>query len=468
MFDPIAKERLKGFYMGKLYPLFVCAMVLVGYLLGIEVFLLPIVVLVACLSFWVCDSIRPIFAPLCTFVYAFSNKNSLFGEVSSDYYVTGWRIVALVLLAIIVLISLIAFVTRTQIFSKMTVRKTPLLIPLLLLSAAFLLNGIGSGRWVVNNLVYASFQVIAFLLVFVLFYHGFSDEESAEELGDYFSYMTLLISLLLIAEMAALYLGDPGVIENGEIMKMKIVFGWGICNNAGTYISVLIPMNFYGATRSKHPIVYVLVATATYVAAVLTMSRNALLCSSIAFLACLIGFSLFGKRRKFFAYTCLSILLAAGVAFITYNEQILTALSSYSKQGLSDSGRFKIWQEGITRFLEAPLFGNGFRGGLETGTLTATFIPAMAHNTVVQLLTGMGIFGFASYSYYRLCTLKAFFCRPSLLKTMLGASMLVLLVGSLLDNFLFHIQPVFYYSIAMAIVYRHVDEEIPWRCLIKD
>jgi hypothetical protein len=51
---------------------------------------------------------------------------------------------------------------------------------------------------------------------------------------------------------------------------------------------------------------------------------------------------------------------------------------------------------------------------------------------------------------------------------MLGASMLVLLVGSLLDNFLFHIQPVFYYSIAMAIVYRHVDEEIPWRCLIKD
>ena len=51
---------------------------------------------------------------------------------------------------------------------------------------------------------------------------------------------------------------------------------------------------------------------------------------------------------------------------------------------------------------------------------------------------------------------------------MMGASMLVLLLGGLLDNFVFHIQPVFYYSVAMAIVYRSVGEEWSFSPILKE
>ena len=49
------------------------------------------------------------------------------------------------------------------------------------------------------------------------------------------------------------------------------------------------------------------------------------------------------------------------------------------------------------------------------------------------------------------------------MKTMLAYGALVLLLESLLDNFLFHIHPVFHYSIALAIAARASDSERLWR-----
>lgn len=462
------KEKLNDFYMGRLYPAIVCAFVLFGFIYSKEQIFIPIIVLMACVAFWVCRSVKPLITPLCTFIYSLSNNNAIFGDEASNYYFTGWRMVALVLLAIFAATSIVAFVVRSGIISKMLVKKTPLLFPLILLSASFLSSGLLSDRWVVTDLLYGSFQVLSFLVVYVLFYHGFSDEEGALDLGDYFSYVTLLMSLVLIVEMVWLYTCGEGVVVDGEIVKSKIIFGWGSCNNAGVYLAMLIPMNFYGAYRSRLPIVHFLVAAATYVCVILTLSRNALLCATLVYISCLVGFALFEKKRhkKFFSYGAIAIALCVCVVYVVYREPLLLALSSYAEQGVSDSGRFEIWQKSVLAFLENPIFGNGFYQGLETGDVKATFIPAMAHNTVFQLLSGMGIVGFSSYAIYRIASLRAFFVRPELMKTMLGAAMLVLLFESMFDNFIFQIHPVFYYSIAMAITYRRHNEAVSWRPLI--
>ena len=452
-------SKIKYFFMGKLYPLLVCAMVFLGYRYGVEVFLLPIVVMLACVALWTCNSIRPLMAPLLTFLFAFSNENSMFGEVESDYYLTGWRIVAFAVLIVFTAVSLAVFIKRQKYVQKFRYRETPLLISLLLLSGAFMLNGARAEAWEIGNLIYGGLQVVAFLLIYVLFYHGFSESESADELGDYFSYLTMLITLLLAAEMVTLFTTVPGVIEEGEIIKSKIVFGWGICNNAGYYISVLIPMNFYGAYRSKLPIVQFLVATVAFVSAVLTLSRNALLWSALIYSFCLICLMFFGRKKRFFRYAALALVLCFGVLFVVFQEAIMTALTNYALQGTSDSGRYEVWREAWERFLEQPIFGNGFHAKPLTENVTASFIPSMAHNTVFQLLFSMGIVGLAAYVLYRARTLMFFMRRPSLLKTMLGASMAVLVGMSLLDNFMFHIQPLFYYSMAMVIVCKKDRED---------
>ena len=83
----------------------------------------------------------------------------------------------------------------------------------------------------------------------------------------------------------------------------------------------------------------------------------------------------------------------------------------------------------------------------------------MSHNTVAQFLGAMGVFGLLAYGFYRICSFRPFFKKPSYLKTMLGGAMLTVLGGSLLDNFIFNILPMFMYAVLFAIVYKLESED---------
>ena len=453
-------RKTNEFYMGRLYPVIVCLLICVGQITAKEHITIPINVLLACGALLVCSSIRPIITILCAFVYSLSRENAFFGSSSSDFFFTGWRVVAFWVLLTVVVVSFISFFRRNSFFKRVGLGKTPLLLPLILLCAAFLLNGVRSGEWVSGSLLYGFLQVVAYGFVFVIFYHGFSDEESSQELADYFAYVGVLISLVLIAEMAAVYITN-GVFIDGVIHRENIKFGWGIGNTAGIYLNLLVPLGFYATYRSRRlAIPYFIVTTLTYAAAIFTISRNALLFGTASYFIILLIFCFVGEKKKFFRIWALIIVAAAAVAFALYHDQILTAFKSYVDRGMDDSSRFSIWQTAWERFKENPIFGNGFRGLLFESGSAVSFIPIMSHNTVFQILFSMGLVGFCSYALYRLCTLAPFFKRPSIMKCMLGALILVILGESLLDNFVFHIQPMFYYSIALAIVYRSHKHDV--------
>ena len=83
----------------------------------------------------------------------------------------------------------------------------------------------------------------------------------------------------------------------------------------------------------------------------------------------------------------------------------------------------------------------------------------MAHNTVFEILSAMGICGIIAYAWYRGESAKIFFSRPCLAKTMLGLSISVFLLGGLLDNFVFNIHPPLYYVVALSIALR-IDRKV--------
>ena len=83
----------------------------------------------------------------------------------------------------------------------------------------------------------------------------------------------------------------------------------------------------------------------------------------------------------------------------------------------------------------------------------------MAHNTFFQLLGSLGIVGLLAYGFYRFCSIRPFIKRPTYRKTMIGVAMLTVLGGSLLDNFVFYMLPMFNYAVLFAILYKLVEEE---------
>ena len=188
------------------------------------------------------------------------------------------------------------------------------------------------------------------------------------------------------------------------------------------------------------------------------MSRNALVFSTLAYAACVLICCFVGKYKKVFRIITLVGIALVAVFAVLLCDKLQGLLADYFERGFSDNGRYALWRQAFDNFLASPMFGRGFCG-FDVDTAVFGPLPKQAHNTVIQLLSSMGLVGLFSYGYYRIMSLKPFFKRPSLMKSFFGISILVLLAESLLDNFIFNVYPMLYYAATLAIVYRASKEE---------
>ena len=353
------KEKIANFYDGYLYPAVISLLVLIGSVTGTEVFtfFLNWAFIIGALFFT--DSLKPIIINLCTFIYQISVENSPFFPSYSDYYSSSWRLPVLIILAVILFGAIAYFIVKNELYKGISLKNTPLLLPLLIFSASLAVNGIFSGVWVYKNLVYALSQAVVYLFVFLLLYQGLK-KENAGSLVKYFAYISMLMALIISAEVAHLYLSSDTIFVDGSINKVGVALGWGIWNLIGVSAFVLIPMNFYGMAKNKYPWLYFSVATLIWIVAVLSMSRNALIFGTLTYAACVLIFSFVGEKKKIFR-----IIVAVGIAFaalfaVVFFDKIYSLFKDFFDRGLSDNGRFNIWRAAFDNFLNSPIFRRGF------------------------------------------------------------------------------------------------------------
>ena len=438
--------------MGGWYPVVTGLLVLAEHLFGLELWLGSVNVLLASLSLVVCTSTRPLITFVASFVFQVSVKNSPGIPAVSDYLFTMPRLAVIIALVLVFLASTVYFAVKNRIFRGVGVR-TPLLLPLAVLSLGFLMNGAFSGAWSPASLVFGVCESACFLFLFMLLYLGLRGEDG-DGLVSYFVFCSAVVACVLIAEVAACY---ATVYDE---TKESVLFGWGIWNTAGVSLAVLIPMCFLGFYRKTEEgkwqgWIYFALGIITFIATAMTQSRNALLVGAASVLASFCVFCFVGRYRLAFRIITSSGTVLAAVLAVLLWDKLYPLLTAF----FYDNGRFELWSMGIDNFLSAPVFGVGFFG-FDFGTFfTAEFLPTMAHNTVVQLLSGMGVFGLLSYAFYRAATAVPFVRRPSASKSFIGMSVLVLLAESMLDNFIFYFLPTLHYTVALAVVFTVYDGE---------
>ncbi len=458
--DRINLNSLRAFFMSDIYPIFICAITVIGSVSGIEFYLAILHIVLVCAALIISRSIRPILISLLTFVMQLSLEHSPFYPNYSDYYYTGWRLIAVFAMGIAVFSAILYFIIKNKIYRRISFKRTPILLAVLLLSAAFLTNGVFSAKWERGDLIFGFANAVVYSIVFLLVYHGFSEEESSDSIAKYFSFLSMLIAFVIILELAALFLTNENMFVDGSINKTEVALGWGMWTVLGSSLAVLIPAIFYGIGVNRYPWLYFAAATLTLIFAALTMSRNALLFGGIAYAACVLIYCFKGKRKKEFrVITAIGILfIIAGV--IVFWDAIYSLLSDYFNRGTELNGREVLWPAAIRNFLDFPIFGAGFYGLDVTTDFSYGPLALQAHNTVLQLLSATGAVGLLAYLYYRFCTLKPVFSRPTLKKTFMAMSIGVLLLGSLLDNFIFFIYPTFHYTVALSVIFKENEEQI--------
>lgn len=373
------------------------------------------------------------------------NEASVFSMAGGGIY--------LIILASITALALIYRLVRDR--KAILSRKYTLLSGMLVLAVAYLLGGIGSSGYTKHALQSILFALLngAAIIIPYLVFAGCVDWSRVRK--DYFAWVGFGVGCLLLCEIFWIYL-TGNVIQNGIIERSTIFTGWGMYNNIGAALAMMIPFPFYLATKYRKGWIGTLVGSLFLVGVVLTCSRASILCGGGVYFACVVLMLYFANNRK--ANTVTVALFMGGILLLVmlFGEALLSLFSSLLDQGLDPSNRDTIYKDGLKLFSKYPIFGGSFFSteyapwGWSTNKAFTSFFPPRWHNTLIQLLASCGIAGLAAYTLHRWQTVKLFLQDRKPERIFICCSILVLLTTSLFDCHFFNIGPVLFYSMALA------------------
>lgn len=339
-------------------------------------------------------------------------------------------------------------------------KRSRLLPGLLILSLAYFLSGIGSQAYpdaLTKNLLFALLQAAALILPFCILYWGV-DWENARK--DYFAWVGFGTGCLLLAEILWIYVKNP-VVTDGIIDRSQIFTGWGMHNNLGGILAMMIPFAFYLAAKYHRGWIGTVAGSAFLVGVLLTCSRSSILTGTAVYLLCIFLMLHYASNRKNNTIALITISVIVLVSIVLFRNYLLRLFSDILSIGLDPSSRDTIYVEGMTLFSKAPIFGNSFYSpgfvpwDWSTVDAFSNFFPPRWHNTIVQLLASTGVVGLAAYGFHRFQTIRLFLAHRNKENNFIACSLVVLLLCSMFDCHMFNIGPVLFYSAALAAMESH-------------
>jgi len=243
---------------------------------------------------------------------------------------------------------------------------------------------------------------------------------------------------------------------DGAIVRTKIFTGWGMYNNMGAMLGMMLPFAFSLGLSCKKDWLGLLIGGIFLGGILLTCSRASILAGGLIFCVCLALMVRYSQNRKALLWVLLGLGLLLLVGCVIKWEKLMQLFSDLIRRGLDPTTRDEIYFEGLKLFKKAPIFGNSFFSpgyvpwDFSTVDSFSAIIPPRWCNTVVQLLVSAGVVGLAAYLYHRVDTVLLFIRRRSRENSFILCSIIVLLITSLLDCHFFNLGPVLFYSAMLA------------------
>lgn len=437
----------------------------IAFAFSLEVVFYTIVAIYATYVGIFCDDFKPLM-PLFILCYITPSISNNPGKSDQGlfYGATGIYLICIVSVAIITLIVRLILdenIGRAALFTK----KRSLLLGMIILGASYLLSGIGSEKYLEyakSNLLFALIQFASIVLLYFIFSSAINWDEMDV---DYFAWIGLIMGIVVALEVGCIYISED-VIVNGVINRSKIYSGWGCYNNIGAIISMSIPFAFYFACRKKYGAPFLLVGCALLAAVFFSCSRGSMVGGVFAFAVSFIYTFFKAKNKKLTRIFSFALVGVAIVGTVIFGDKILAifnevpSISDVNDGSISfnDSGRFDIYKNGLKVFLDNPIFGQTFYPAsfpmydFSDVEAFSSFFPPRWHNTVVQMLASCGAVGMLAYSYHRIDTIRLYIKKRNDTNTFIAISIVALLGMSLLDCHFFNVGPVFFYSMALAVM----------------
>lgn len=239
-----------------------------------------------------------------------------------------------------------------------------------------------------------------FLYSLIYFFTLYSNDEDNNEM--------LSTSMINLGLLIALQVIIVSINENGfdidKILSSSLRVGWGIFNECGIMMLSVIPYIFYSLHKKKFYFFNLLKLLIIILACFFTNSRGTYIFGIIMLISLIILLGVLTKKTKGFYLSLISITLCIVFVGLIFHGKIIEIINKVLENvfynGLSNNGRFTLYEYGIKNIFEYPhylIFGPGFVESYYTD-LGSNYIGMknifiVYHSTIIQTLSIGGIIG---------------------------------------------------------------------------
>lgn len=273
-----------------------------------------------------------------------------------------------------------------------------MLAPMLAVSAALLLGGVGSIPTGEYFMPISLYYVIGLGLLMTLFYclaMGRLETERSYDRGEH------LCKLLYAAGIFAAIVVFRFCLENLDriIAKGGMVF-YKPRNFLSSVMLMALPMACVYVKKNK---LHLISMAVMYLGMVLTGSRSGLLFGSVMLLICGVYVYVTNKKDRWF-YNILLLIVSVPIviALVKFVPQFFSARLAEGGGFISaDETRVKFIKLGISDFLQNPIFGVGMGNQKNIAIFPGIFPGCIVfyHNAVIQVFAALGLAGVGAYGW---------------------------------------------------------------------
>lgn len=453
-------NRINGFLTTPVFVMLLSALCLCSSLFSWEVPVYSIFVLVAVYTCVFGDDLLPV-VPLVILCYIAPSAANNPGRNAESVFSPSNKSPFMGVLIVLLAVGLVYFLLRDRCknLKKLFTVRRKLLVGMLLLWAAYMLSGLRSPaypEYMKKNLFFAALQGASVTMPYFLL-TALVDWDKAKK--DFLSWVGVGAGFVLLGQFLWIYATKP-VIQNGVIDRNLIYTGWGMYNNMGAMLAMMIPFPFHIGYTTKKGWIGPLIGTLFVGGVFLSNSRTSMLAGAAIYGICvlILFFTATNKKRTLVIAGILAVVGLTGV--IVLREKIFQLFTDILSRGFSLNHRDEFYEAGTNQFVQYPIFGGSFYpigfvpwDWSEVASFSK-FFPPRWHNTIIQLLACTGSVGLVSYLIHRLQTVRLFLTERSSKGLYIALSVLVLVFSSLFDCHFFNIGPTLFYSMSLAFAER--------------
>lgn len=453
--------RINGFIRHPAYVVMLAVLTVISNLLGLDIYLYTGFILLGlyqCLFAPDLLGLMPIVI-LCYVAPSPANNPGSAANTDSIFLPENGGIYLFSILGVFIVFLLWRLITDPQIGGKaFLLAPRRLLSGMVLLGIAYLTSGLGMKEYATlwkQNLLFAALQFLAVLAAYYLFSGTVLWEKTRK---DYMAWIGMCVGFVVLPQLLENYLSGRIFLEDSGTIDRELIYtGWGMHNNIGGMMAMMLPFPFYLARDGKHGWIYTVLAIVLMVGVVLSCSRTSIMVAAVAFLVCMALL----LRRQETRRQNIRVCLVAGVVLagccLVFFDKLMDVFALFFQELFQVSQRDNLFVYGMKQFAEHPIFGGSFFPQGEyvpwdwsTSEAFSSFFPPRWHNTLVQVAASCGIVGLAAYAFHRFQTVRFLLRDRSPEKGYIAIYIAVLLACSLLDCHFFNIGPVLMYSMALA------------------